>query len=112
MTMTPAYRDAKQRVLPVTALKAAGLPESSGALEAPRLSPMHGGAHPVLSRYIRQRLRVPESYTHIKTLVYAAGQNLRVMTTFSARNYRGDAFTAHLSAVIAPGGALLSVKQL
>ncbi|UFS61582.1 hypothetical protein LOH54_07885 [Sulfurimonas sp. HSL-3221] len=100
------------RRTPVTALKAAALPRRDETPDAPRLTVTHDGIHPVLARFIRQRLRVPESYAHIGTLAYAVGQNLGVMTTFSALNYRGESCTVHLSALIAPGGALLSVKQL
>ena len=57
---------------------------------------------------IRKRLRMPESYEHVGTCSCAEGWKLRILTTFKAKSYRGDASLIRLLAEMAPDGAVIT----
>jgi len=84
----------------------------SGTAPLPWQFSLRDGSHFMLTRYIRKRLRMPESYEHVGTCSCAEGWKLRILTTFKAKSYRGDASLIRLLAEMAPDGAILSVRSL
>jgi len=89
----------------------ASAPESKRANALRHFSP-RDGSHRQLSRFVQNRLRVPESYEHIATHSCCEGGHLHVLTTFKAMDRRGDYRTEHMVASIAADGAILSVTRI
>ncbi|UFS62727.1 hypothetical protein LOH54_01030 [Sulfurimonas sp. HSL-3221] len=68
------------------------------------------GAHIALTRYLRKRLRFPESFVHIKTYYRREGERLHVEMVYRAKNAQGNFCTERMRAVVSPEGALFGVR--
>jgi len=69
------------------------------------------GVHTAVTDYIRKHLRVPDSFEPLCSCSEGEGNNVRVVTMFTAQNYRGECCTVQLAVEIDPAGSILSVKH-
>ena len=68
------------------------------------------GSHIVLTQYLLKRLRMPESYVHIKTYYERQGERLHVETIYRAKNAKGMYCTQRMTAAVSLDGALFGVS--
>ncbi|WP_345988843.1 hypothetical protein WCX18_01115 [Sulfurimonas sp. HSL1-2] len=68
------------------------------------------GSHIVLTQYLLKRLRMPESYVHVRTNYERKGERLHVQTVYRAKNAKGMYCTQRITAVASLDGALFGVS--
>ncbi|WP_345987058.1 hypothetical protein WCX18_07770 [Sulfurimonas sp. HSL1-2] len=112
MTMIPTSRKPLQRLSAAEASAAARCENSFCTENAQRQTGLGGGIHTAVTNYIRKRLRVPDSFEPLCSCTEGEGNNVRVVTVFTAQNYRGECCTVQLAVEIDPSGSILSVKQI
>ena len=67
------------------------------------------GSHRVLERWIKRRLKDPDSYKHVETRYGDKGDHILVVTTYRARNSFGGYTTESVTAKAAVDGTLLEI---
>jgi hypothetical protein len=119
MTMIPTSRKPLQRHGAAKASAAArcensfciGHAQRQTASDPERRIGRGDGTHTAVTNYIRKHLRVPDSFEPLCSCSEGEGNNVRVVTMFTAQNYRGECCTVQLAVEIDPSGSILSVKQ-